>query len=129
MKPDIQTIEDIQLLVNTFYTRVQQNELLAPIFASKISDWTPHLEKMCRFWQTILLHQHTYSGSPFPPHASLPIEQMHFDQWLLLWHTTVDEFFEGSVASEAKKRGELMAQLFHFKIDYIKNHPGTMPLI
>ena len=129
MKSDIQTLEDIQLLVNTFYTRVQQNDLLAPIFASKINDWTPHLEKMYRFWQTILLHQHTYTGSPFPPHASLPIEQMHFDQWLLLWHTTVDEFFEGTVATEAKNRGKIMAQLFHFKIDYLKQHPGTKPLV
>ena len=95
MKKDIATLEDIKLVVNSFYTRVQQNELIGPIFASRIKDWTPHLEKMYRFWQTILLHEHTYSGSPFPPHATLAVEQAHFDTWLGLWQSTVDEFFEG----------------------------------
>jgi len=120
MKQDIQQLDDIKLLVNTFYGRVQKDELIGPIFASKITDWTPHLEKMYRFWQTILLHEHTYSGSPFPPHATLPIAQSHFDVWLGLWCATVDEFFEGANAEEAKNRGKIMAQLFHYKIDYLK---------
>lgn len=128
MKPDIQQLDDIKLLVNTFYGRVQKDELIGPIFASKITDWTPHLEKMYRFWQTILLHEHTYSGSPFPPHATLPVEQTHFDAWLGLWSATVDEFFEGENAEEAKKRGKIMAQLFHYKIDYLKEHPNMKPL-
>ena len=129
MKQDIQQLDDIKLLVNTFYGRVQKDELIGPIFASKITDWTPHLEKMYRFWQTILLHEHTYSGSPFPPHATLPVAQDHFDAWLGLWCTTVDEFFEGANAEEAKKRGKIMAQLFHYKIDYLKEHPDTKPLV
>lgn len=129
MKKDITTLEDIQLVVNTFYARVQQNELIGPIFACRIKDWTPHLEKMYRFWQTILLHEHTYSGSPFPPHATLPVEQAHFDAWLALWQSTVDEFFEGENAEEAKKRGKIMAQLFHYKIDYLNNHPGMKSLV
>ncbi len=129
MKQDIQQLDDIKLLVNTFYARVQKDELIGPIFASKITDWTPHLEKMYRFWQTILLHEHTYSGSPFPPHATLPVVQDHFDAWLGLWCTTVDEFFEGANADEAKKRGKIMAQLFHYKIDYLKEHPDTKPLV
>jgi len=129
MKQDIQQLDDIKLLVNTFYGRVQKDELIGPIFASKITDWTPHLEKMYRFWQTILLHEHTYSGSPFPPHATLPVVQDHFDAWLGLWRTTVDEFFEGANAEEAKKRGKIMAQLFHYKIDYLKEHPDTKPLV
>jgi hypothetical protein len=41
----------------------------------------------------------------------------------------VDEFFEGANAEEAKKRGKIMAQLFHYKIDYLKEHPGTKPLV
>ncbi|MCC6187304.1 MAG: group III truncated hemoglobin [Chitinophagaceae bacterium] len=129
MKQDIQSLEDIKLLVNTFYDRVQNNELLAPVFASKITDWTPHLEKMYRFWQTILLHEHTYSGSPFSPHAQLPVEQNHFDEWLGLWEGVVDEFFAGENAEEAKKRGKIMAQLFHYKIGYLRAHPAMKPLV
>ncbi len=31
MKQDIQTLEDIKLMVNTFYDRIQKNEILGPI--------------------------------------------------------------------------------------------------
>lgn len=129
MKSDIKELDDIKLLVNTFYSRVQKDEKIGPIFASRIQDWTPHLEKMYRFWQTILLHEHTYSGSPFPPHATLPVHQDHFDAWLGLWQNTVDELFEGENAEEAKKRGKIMAQLFHYKIEHLRNNPSSISLI
>jgi hemoglobin len=128
MKPDIQNIADIKLLVNSFYEKIQQHELLAPIFASKIADWTPHLEKMYRFWETILLEKHSYFGSPFPPHAQLPVTKNHFDEWLTLWKSTVAAHFEGEKANEAVWRAEKMAVLFNHKIAYYKEH-GTTPLI
>lgn len=122
MKRDIQTIEDIKVLVNAFYDRIREDNLLAPVFFSKIQDnWQPHLEKMYAFWQTLLLEEHTYFGSPFPPHARLPVGQEHFDAWLHLWRMTVDEFFEGTKAGDAKWRAEKMAVLFHHKIDYYRN--------
>ena len=87
MKQDIQTLDDIKLIVNTFYGRIQKNEVLGPIFEEKIGGrWEQHLEKMYRFWQTVLLNQHTYNGSPFVPHAKLPVYQHHFDRWLLLFY-------------------------------------------
>lgn len=126
---DITNIEDIQLLVNTFYSRVQENELLGPIFNGILKDrWSEHLEKMYRFWQTVLLEVPTYSGSPFPPHAKLPVSQLHFDTWLQLWHGTLDEFFVGEKAEEAKWRGSRMAEMFMYKIDYYRNN-NAKPLL
>jgi hemoglobin len=126
---DISNLTDIQLLVNTFYSRVRENELLGSIFNGVIGDrWPEHLEKMYRFWQTVLLEVHTYSGSPFPPHAKLPVEQQHFDTWLHLWHTSVDENFAGEKAEEAKWRGNRMAEMFMYKIDYYRNN-NAKPLI
>jgi len=123
---DITTIDDIRLLVDTFYGKIRENALLGPIFDGVIRDrWPEHLEKMYRFWQTVLLGEHTYYGSPFPPHAQLPVEQLHFDTWLGLWHGTVDEHFSGEKANEAKWRGDKMAVMFLSKIAYFKNQPGT----
>ena len=80
---DISNIEDIKLLVNTFYKKVQNDDLIGPIFNEKMMGrWPEHLEKMYRFWQTLLLEEHTYSGSPFPPHKQLPVNQSHFDRWM-----------------------------------------------
>lgn len=123
MKRDIQNIEDIQLMVNTFYERIRENDLLSPIFKDRIENrWPEHLEKMYRFWQTILLEEHTYHGAPFPPHATMPIEERHFVVWVENWTGTVNEFFEGPIAEEAKRRGALMAAIFNSKLDYFKKN-------
>jgi len=123
-KADIQTLEDVKLMVDTFYGRVQEDDRIGPIFNSKLEGrWPVHLEKMYTFWQTILLDEYTYQGRPFPPHAQLPIEAEHFERWLQLFDKTVNDLFEGPVAEEAKSRGRKMAALFQVKLDHIRQSP------
>lgn len=124
IKADIQTLDDVKLMVNTFYGCVQEDHLIGPIFNTKLEGhWPEHLEKMYSFWQTILLDEYTYQGRPFPPHAQLPIEAEHFDRWLQLFDKTVDDLFAGPVAKEAKSRGRKMAALFQVKLDHIRQSP------
>ena len=59
------------------------------------------------------------------PHAKLPVEKLHFDTWLKIWYATVDDFFKGSKADEAKWRGEKMAEMFLYKIIYYQNNSST----
>ena len=123
MKKDIQNLTDIQLLVDTFYGKVRENSLLKDIFNNIIQDrWPEHLAKMYNFWQTVLLEEHTYYGSPFVPHAKLPVDLEHFDEWLMLFNSTVDDLFEGEKAEKAKWQGQRMAEMFHSKIEYYKNN-------
>lgn len=122
LKEDITSIEDIKLLVNSFYGKIREDQLLGTIFNTVIQNrWPQHLNKMYTFWQTVLLDEHTYYGSPFPPHAKLSIQQEHFDRWLYIWHNTIDEHFYGQVADEAKWRGGKMASMFLMKLDYLRN--------
>ncbi|KAB1064425.1 group III truncated hemoglobin [Salibacter halophilus] len=121
-KQEILSVSEIKQLVDSFYTKVRKDELLGPIFAEKIGDnWDEHLDKMYRFWETVLLNEHTYFGSPFPPHAKLPVQKQHFDKWLELFNKTIDEEFQGSKAMEAKSRAQKMAFMFQTKIDYLQN--------
>jgi len=121
MKQDILTIEDVKLLVNRFYDKIKTNELLGPIFKERINDhWPEHLDKMYRFWQTVLLGEHTYHGTPFPPHAQLPVGHEHFLKWMELFTATVDELFMGEKATEAKWRAAKMKELFEMKITHYK---------
>lgn len=122
-KKDLLTLDDIRLLVDSFYSAIAEDELLAPIFKGKIGDnWQPHLEKMYTFWQTVLLQEHTYFGSPFLPHAGLPVDKVHFDRWLSLFYNTADSLFSGEKATEAKWRADRMAEMFRHKIAYIKTN-------
>ncbi len=123
----ILTLADIKLLVDIFYERIRTDALLAPIFNERIQDnWPAHLEKMYRFWQTVLLEEHTYFGSPFAPHAKLPVDHEHFAAWLALFNKTVDELFTGLKAEEAKWRAAKMAELFEAKITHARTNPNNI---
>jgi len=129
MTSPIESLADIKLLVDSFYGKVRQDQLLGPIFDRVIQDrWPEHMEKMYRFWQTILLDGHSYYGNPFMPHAELPVEREHFDRWLELFHQTLGEHFVGEAAEAAKWRSVKMAEMFQYKIEYHRNS-GSRPLI
>lgn len=125
MQREIKDIEDIKFLVDSFYSKVRDDDLLSGIFNNVIQDnWPDHLEKMYRFWQTVLLNEHTYFGSPFRPHAVLPIEKDHFNRWLELFFETLDEHFTGQKAEEARMRAQKMAEMFQYKLAYYKDNPS-----
>lgn len=127
MKKDINNIDDIKVLVDRFYEKVRKDQLLKDIFNTKIEDrWPVHLEKMYRFWQTVLLGEHTYYGSPFVPHAKLPVEAEHFARWIALFYDTLEENFNGEKAEEAKWRAEKMAEMFYSKIMYYRSNPDKL---
>ncbi len=123
---EIQNLDDIKLLVDSFYGRVRKDDLLKDIFDNVIQDrWPQHLEKMYRFWQTVLLGEYTYEGTPFPPHAPLPVSKEHFDRWIVLFESTVDTYFIGEKAERAKWQGNRMASMFLSKIEFYRNIPST----
>lgn len=122
-KKEISSLEDIKLMVDTFYNKIRKDGMLRDIFNEKIQErWPDHLEKMYRFWQTVLLEEHTYHGSPFVPHAKLTVEKEHFDRWIALFFETVDSLFCGEKAERAKWQGERMAEMFHSKIKYYQEN-------
>lgn len=126
---DITEFNDIKIFVDSFYIKVQKDPLLKDVFNNVIQDrWPAHLEKMYRFWQTVLLEKHTYYGSPFLPHAKLPVQKEHFDQWLTLFYETIDEQFSGEKAERAKWQGQRMAEMFLAKIEYYNENSST-PLL
>jgi hemoglobin len=114
---DIESEEDIKLMVDQFYLKVNAHTQLSPFFNEMVKlDWTQHLPKMYDFWSSILFGTMKYSGAPFPKHLALPIKKENFDQWLELFFNTVDENFKGSKAEEAKIRASTIAKTFIYKM-------------
>ena len=81
----------IERLVRAFYDKVRADEMLAPVFAAKISDWEPHLQQMFAFWSSVALMTGRYHGTPMVKHMRLPVDASHFDRWLALFEETARE--------------------------------------
>lgn len=75
----------IENLVRGFYVKVQADPMLGPVFAARIADWEPHLQRMMTFWSSVALLTGRYHGQPMPKHMALPIDAAHFDRWLALF--------------------------------------------
>lgn len=121
MKRDIVTTEDVKELVDKFYKKVNNDELLAPVFNHEASvNWDEHLPKMYKFWGTQLIATGDYVGRPFPPHMSLNIGKEHFEHWIRLFLETVDENFDGITAGVAKTKAKNIAAVFQYKLELLK---------
>lgn len=124
-KKEIEDRQDVVLLVNKFYQRVRQNELIGPIFNEKIGKhWAAHLEKMYDFWESRLFDKDIYEGRPLMVHKPLPIGKPHFETWLKLWNETIDDYFVGDVADKARSKADSIAQFFQEKLDEMRGGKG-----
>jgi hemoglobin len=80
---DISGEKDIKILVDSFYQKVDADEVLSPIFKEVAQvDWNEHLPVMYKFWSSLLFRSGTYQGQPWPKHAVLPVGAEHFNRWL-----------------------------------------------
>lgn len=114
---DIKTAEDVKLMVDTFYAKVQQDELLANVFNDFAQvDWEDHLPKMYSFWNSLLFGTRTYKGHPFRAHIPLPVTPAHFDHWISIFEQNIDEHFTGEVAEHTKLRARSIAHIFRSKL-------------
>jgi hemoglobin len=100
----------IATLVDGFYARVRDDAVLGPVFAARIPDWAPHLEKMRRFWSSVALMSGTYHGQPMRLHAPLPIDAAHFDRWLALFEATARELCPPAAAAHFLERAHRIAE-------------------
>jgi hemoglobin len=114
MKKDITDEHDIRALIDAFYLRVRQDDVIGHIFNDIANvDWEHHLPKMYAFWSFLLLGKDAYRGNPFDVHQKLNKKVLltgdHFNRWIKIFTETVDENFSGLRAEEAKNKAKLIA--------------------
>lgn len=121
-KTDIQNRAHVQLLVETFYSKIRVHDDLGPIFNTIIRDWESHFELLTDFWETQLFLKRKYHGNPVSVHQEVDdkmgnsITSEHFGLWLNVWFATVDELFAGEIAWIAKNRAQKMSTMLFMKI-------------
>lgn len=97
------TEDDIKRLVESFYRRVREDELLGPIFNAKIPEenWPQHLIHIQGFWSSVFLKTGRFEGNPLAKHARLSgLTPAHFARWLELFKDTAETVLEPSAASQ-----------------------------
>lgn len=128
---DIETRADCERLVRAFYGRALTDPVIGWLFTDVAKlDLEAHVPRLTNFWETILLGAQTYGGGAFRPHLELnfkvQLKHGHFERWLYLWHTTVDELFAGPHAELAKAHAQRVAQAFETRLRSFENEPDPL---
>ena len=119
MKPDLETREDVERVVDTFYEGIAADAVLGPFFFHL--DMELHLPRMYRFWSSVVLQKGSYFGNPYGKHAGMPgLQPMHFERWLARFHEAVDRHFEGPAATQMKQKASQIAQVFQAKLGMLE---------
>lgn len=122
MKEDLKSRADIYTLVLSFYAKVRKNEEIGYFFNNSIQDWEAHLEKLTDFWESNLFFTGSFRGNPAVAHVKVDkehehsISQYHFGIWLNLWFQTIDELFEGELATRLKTNARKMSTHLFLRI-------------
>ncbi|MFT7465072.1 MAG: hemoglobin [Pseudohongiellaceae bacterium] len=115
-RPDLDQPEQVAALVDSFYARVREDDLLGPVFVGQAQvNWDEHLPKITAFWCQLELGLPGFHGLPTQKHNALskvqPFRAEQFGRWVELFHDTVDRGWVGPRAESIKARAGQIAKL------------------
>ena len=117
---DIQTREDLHLLMSEFYLKLLADNNISYIFTevAKI-DLKPHLIELVDFWEQMLFDKGNYRKNVLQIHTDLnqksKLSADHFSIWLNYFNTTIDENFSGPISENMKTRALSIATVMKIK--------------
>jgi len=117
---DLDSREEVEILVKNFYADVAQDDLLGPVFNDVAHvDWSEHIPKLVSFWCRNLFSEPGYQGNPMREHQRIndvsPFTHEQFIRWLELFQENVDLGWEGKFAELIKKKAVYIA-IVHSKV-------------
>jgi hemoglobin len=119
-KKDIETRDDLLLLMQQFYKKLLADDSISYLFTdvAKIN-LDHHLPVLVDFWDSILFQSGTYQKNAMQPHLALhqksPLTRYHFETWLGYFKESVDELFAGDNAFIIKERATSIAAVMQIK--------------
>lgn len=122
------TKTQIESFIKNFYTKVNKDNLLSPIFNDVASvDWSEHIPKLAKFWNSIMLKTGEYHGNAYQKHIALVnkvcINDSHFKRWLDLFEKEAKQHFSDSVAKDITFKATNIAS--SLKLGMLKNQKIT----
>ena len=113
--------DDIRRVVRAFYAEVQKDDMLAPIFATRIGagNWEAHMEHIMDFWSSIFLKTGRFNGNPMRKHLGLEnITPAHFTRWLSLFQAVSNRTLEPAKAAAMQAMANRIAQSFQMGLAF-----------
>jgi hemoglobin len=110
----------IRRLVELFYSRAREDEMLGPVFNDAVHDWPEHFEKLAAFWSSITLTTGRYKGNPMIAHLKhvRRITPAMFDRWLALWQEATTEAMPSIAAEEFQIKAARIAESLKLALFY-----------
>lgn len=107
--------------VVAFYRGIVFDDVLAPVFNEVAEvDWAEHIPRLIDYWCRVLLGEAGYQGALLNAHQHVhdiePLRPEHFDRWLLLWTTTLDEGWNGPKTDAAKAHAFRIGAVLHRRL-------------
>lgn len=125
--PALCTDDEVRTLVHAFYAKVRKDDLLGPIFNSRVHDWDEHLVTLSSFWSSILRGTGAYSGTPMQKHAALPhLDATLFRRWLDLFLETAEEQPNQAMGHRAHAMAQRIAQSLWYGWQ-MHHQPDSLP--
>ncbi len=118
MKQDITNKQDLEVLIDTFYTRLLLLDGMPAVFEGL--NFEAHKPRIVQFWAFVLLDESGYTTNVFDKHLHLPIKLYMFQQWLQAFVATVNDLFEGEKAQMAIQRATVLTFTFESKWQKLK---------
>ena len=114
---DIETRADIDELMQAFYARALDDDVIGYIFTDVAKlDLEHHLPIIGDFWESLLFGTPAYSKHGRNPllvhrelHEKSSLTAEHFQRWLEIFIATVDQMFDGERAEYLKQRAAAIA--------------------
>ena len=122
--------DDIRRVVRAFYTQVQTDALLAPIFATRIGagEWEAHIEHIVNFWSSIFLKTGRFNGNPMRKHLGLKdITPAHFTRWLDVFQEVSNRTIDAPKAAAMQAMANRIGQSFQMGLAFHHENTGEGP--
>ncbi len=120
---DIQTQDDLYILVDAFYKKLFADERISYIFTEVIPihlHLEEHLQVLVKFWSQAILGTGGYTNNLTQLHLDVDLKSQLtpelFKIWLHHFYTSVDENFKGEKAEQIKTQALSIATILQIKI-------------
>ena len=120
---DIESKEDIALLMDSFYSKMMKDETIGYIFTDVAKlNLKHHLPMLTDFWNNALFHVGGYKNNVVQIHKDLNAKETltpeHFKRWLFLLGETIDENYIGEIAEKMKLRANQVGMTIQAKLGH-----------